>query len=88
MKHLAELSQPEVRARVAYSARGDAAPGLLTRFAAIHDQRGQLALPRSPGLPAATRSAEEETARRRFVLQYVPPGLAGLMDGSVSTLAP
>ncbi len=32
---------------------------------------------------------EEETARRRlFVLQIVQPGLAGLMDGSVSTLAP
>ena len=27
-------------------------------------------------------------ARRMFVLQYVQPGLAGLMDGSVSTLAP
>ncbi|MFX4535753.1 hypothetical protein ABTA57_19515, partial [Acinetobacter baumannii] len=24
----------------------------------------------------------------QFVLQYVQPGLAGLMDGSVSTLAP
>jgi erythrin-vacuolar iron transport family protein len=32
---------------------------------------------------------DEETARRRlFVLQIVQPGLAGLMDGSVSTLAP
>ena len=32
---------------------------------------------------------EEELARRRlFVLQVVQPGLAGLMDGSVSTLAP
>ena len=31
---------------------------------------------------------EEEAAHRRFVLQYVQPGLAGLMDGSVSTLAP
>jgi rubrerythrin len=31
---------------------------------------------------------EEETRRRVFVLQYVQPGLAGLMDGSVSTLAP
>lgn len=32
---------------------------------------------------------EEETANRRlFVLQIVQPGLAGLMDGSVSTLAP
>jgi rubrerythrin len=34
------------------------------------------------------RAKEEETARRMFVLQYVQPGLAGLMDGSVSTLAP
>jgi rubrerythrin len=34
------------------------------------------------------RAAEDETRRRIFVLQYVQPGLAGLMDGSVSTLAP
>lgn len=33
-------------------------------------------------------AAEEETRRRMFVLQIVQPGLAGLMDGSVSTLAP
>lgn len=31
---------------------------------------------------------EAHAERRRFVLQYVQPGLAGLMDGSVSTLAP
>jgi len=31
---------------------------------------------------------EEENARRRFVLQIIQPGLVGLMDGSVSTLAP
>jgi erythrin-vacuolar iron transport family protein len=34
------------------------------------------------------RAQEAETNRRMFVLQYVQPGLAGLMDGSVSTLAP
>ncbi len=34
------------------------------------------------------RKREDETARRMFLLQYVQPGLAGLMDGSVSTLAP
>jgi erythrin-vacuolar iron transport family protein len=34
------------------------------------------------------RAKEDETARRMFVLQYVQPGLVGLMDGSVSTLAP
>ena len=32
--------------------------------------------------------AEDDDARRRFVLQVVQPGLVGLMDGSVSTLAP
>ncbi len=39
-------------------------------------------------LPQNVRRAEEETERRRFVLQVIQPGLAGLMDGSVSTLAP
>ena len=34
------------------------------------------------------RQAEDETRRRMFILQIVQPGLAGLMDGSVSTLAP
>jgi rubrerythrin len=34
------------------------------------------------------RAAEEEARRRLFVLQVVQPGLAGLMDGSVATLAP
>lgn len=33
-------------------------------------------------------ASEAETERRIFLLQYVQPGLAGLMDGSVSTLAP
>ena len=31
---------------------------------------------------------EADTARHKFVLQIIQPGLAGLMDGSVSTLAP
>jgi len=34
------------------------------------------------------KSEEDEANRRLFVLQIVQPGLAGLMDGSVSTLAP
>ena len=33
-------------------------------------------------------AAESDSEKRQFVLQYVQPGLAGLMDGSVSTLAP
>lgn len=36
----------------------------------------------------AGHASEDEQHRRRFLLQYVQPGLAGLMDGSVSTLAP
>ena len=39
-------------------------------------------------LNPGVRAKEDETRRRMFVLQYVQPGLAGLMDGSVSTLAP
>ena len=39
-------------------------------------------------MEAGAHGHEEEAMRRRFVLQYVQPGLVGLMDGSVSTLAP
>ena len=39
-------------------------------------------------LPAEVKRQEDEASRRLFVLQIVQPGLAGLMDGSVSTLAP
>jgi len=39
-------------------------------------------------LPPDAKQAEDEARRRLFVLQIVQPGLAGLMDGSVSTLAP
>ncbi len=45
------------------------------------------------GLTAAhlgddVRAEEDDSARRQFILTWVQPGLAGLMDGSVSTLAP
>ncbi|NNM57093.1 iron exporter MbfA [Acidocella sp.] len=39
-------------------------------------------------LPDKTRRAEDIHAERAFMLQYIQPGLVGLMDGSVSTLAP
>lgn len=39
-------------------------------------------------LPGEIRSEEDAAAHRQFVLTWVQPGLAGLMDGSVSTLAP
>jgi rubrerythrin len=34
------------------------------------------------------REEEDQAERRQFLLTWVQPGLAGLMDGSVSTLAP
>ena len=39
-------------------------------------------------LPPTARAAEDSKAHREMVLTWVQPGLAGLMDGSVSTLAP
>ena len=38
--------------------------------------------------PASVQQSEEDAERRMFVLRVIQPGLAGLMDGSVSTLAP
>jgi len=39
-------------------------------------------------LTEKAKEMEEQSHHRLFVLQFVQPGLAGLMDGSVSTLAP
>src|SRR6201993_1350606 len=39
-------------------------------------------------LTKEARAQEDKAHRRLFVLQIVQPGLSGLMDGSVSTLAP
>ncbi|MCR5857363.1 iron exporter MbfA [Mesorhizobium sp. J428] len=39
-------------------------------------------------LSGDARKEEDFAERRQFILTYVQPGLAGLMDGSVSTLAP
>ena len=38
--------------------------------------------------PEDVREEEKEKEKRQFILTWVQPGLAGLMDGSVSTLAP
>jgi rubrerythrin len=51
-----------------------------------HEGRAQLLAEEQLG-PAAAEN-EERARRRLFVLQIIQPGLAGLMDGSVSTLAP
>jgi len=43
---------------------------------------------RDENLPDNVRRGEDQHARASFVLRVIQPGLAGLMDGSVSTLAP
>lgn len=42
----------------------------------------------SANLPEESRDKESDAAHRQFVLTWAQPGVAGLMDGSVSTLAP
>lgn len=62
---------------------------LLAELAAAEAQHGQDAASlRDAHLTDEARDEEAETAHRQFVLTWVQPGLAGLMDGSVSTLAP
>jgi erythrin-vacuolar iron transport family protein len=39
-------------------------------------------------LDVPARGEEDKARRRVFMLQFIQPGLAGLMDGSISTLAP
>jgi len=74
--------------RAAQSAHDDAVRDLLRTLAAAEDKHEKLAHDLGEKISPQARASEDETARRVFVLQYVQPGLAGLMDGSVSTLAP
>ena len=75
--------------KAANNARDASVRELLDRLAEIEDQHEDLAEKLSDEiLTPDARGKEETTARRMFMLQYVQPGLAGLMDGSVSTLAP
>ncbi|TMQ57623.1 MAG: rubrerythrin [Candidatus Eisenbacteria bacterium] len=60
---------------------GDLAAAERTHYARAETLEQELLTP-------SVREAEEKAERRLFVLQIVQPGLAGLMDGSVSTLAP
>jgi erythrin-vacuolar iron transport family protein len=61
---------------------------LLGDLAEIERQHLQQAESLEQRLTPEVREQEEAASRRLFVLQIVQPGLAGLMDGSVSTLAP
>src|SRR5579862_8192684 len=74
--------------RAAETAHDDATRDLLKQLAAAEDKHEKLAHELDKRITPSEREAEDETAKRMFMLQYVQPGLAGLMDGSVSTLAP
>lgn len=62
---------------------------LLSDLAAVETAHGRIADSlEEDNLDAEKRDEEDRSAHRQFVLTWVQPGLAGLMDGSVSTLAP
>ena len=62
---------------------------LLGDLAAVEDQHQRDAAQlETENLTPEVRKGEDEDERRRFILQIIQPGLVGLMDGSVSTLAP
>jgi len=90
-KYAAEMEYETARfyRKAAAGARDASIRDLLDRLADAEEKHEDLAERLDESiLTKDARAKEEETARRMFVLQYVQPGLAGLMDGSVSTLAP
>jgi erythrin-vacuolar iron transport family protein len=90
----AEAGQMEREARAFYeqaaTRTSDAATrkllGDLAAAEAGHEIRAEALEAKHLGEDA--RAEEDRAAHRQFVLTWVQPGLAGLMDGSVSTLAP
>ena len=60
--------------------------GDLAAAEALHSQKAETL--EAEHLGGDVRTEEESAAHRQFILTWVQPGLAGLMDGSVSTLAP
>src|SRR5262245_7198090 len=90
-KHAAEMEFEAARfyRKAAETTRDTSIRELLVRLAEAEDRHETYAEQlQEQILTRSARAQEDETARRIFVLQYVQPGLAGLMDGSVSTLAP
>jgi len=61
---------------------------LLGELAAAEAAHAKTASKMRASLDSPEGDAEAEGANRQFILTWVQPGLAGLMDGSVSTLAP
>jgi rubrerythrin len=92
VREQAELMEAETRRFYARAARRsqDATIRQLLDDLAAEERRHQANAEQLEAkyIPAGVREKEGESERRLFVLQFVQPGLAGLMDGSVSTLAP
>ncbi len=61
---------------------------LLGDLAAAEDKHEAKAEAMAGAITPEARADEDQAERRQFILTWVQPGLAGLMDGSVSTLAP
>jgi erythrin-vacuolar iron transport family protein len=89
-----EVHGMEAEARAFYERAAAAAPDAATRkllgdlaaAEAGHERRADDLT--AEHLPGEVRDEEDRQDRRQFILTWVQPGLAGLMDGSVSTLAP
>ena len=86
---LIELENYRFYTQAAASSTDSQVKKLLSDLAAA--EKGHESLASKLGLEHVTADAkidEGETERRLFLLEVVQPGLVGLMDGSVSTLAP
>lgn len=84
-----ELEASQFYAKAAERARDVDVRRLLGDLAEIEKQHETLADQLTESLAAPNVKEQEDASRRRlFVLQIVQPALAGLIDGSVSTLAP
>lgn len=86
---LMELEAGQFYARAAAQAQDVEVRKLLGDLALIEQgHEAKAAAIEHKNVPADEREAEKQTSHRLFVLQIVQPGLAGLIDGSISTLAP
>ena len=86
---LMELEASTFYAQAASQARDTEVRKLLGDLAEIEKGHEDMAVKLGEtNLTPDVRAEEEETRKRLFVLQIVQPSLAGLIDGSVSTLAP
>jgi rubrerythrin len=86
---LMEMETARFYSRAARRSEDASVRQLLGDLAAAEREHSDLAdRLETAAVPPSARNEEREVSRRLFLLQVIQPGLAGLMDGSVSTLAP